>query len=315
MRVNVLSYERSGGWILYDYAQRLAEHLFPHVDGVALSHVQSPGFDVTFHVNYIGLERLLVPGLHCTMITHIDTKDKFELVRGQAHSGVWGFCMSEETTRRLNTLTGYERFANMAPPSMLPLARKKVTVMVASRLYEDDRKNSAWVIDFARCFRPEDLVLKVMGSGWRKQLDLLRADGYTIENEGSFERQKYITWLDQSDYLLYTGNDEGALSTLDALMHGVVPIVTAQGYHLEQEGEIITFATREQMLNIGMRLQRELDQENARRSHLADWDGFARKHVQQWRSILAARQLEQSGQAQAAAVRTHMANMGTPTTD
>ena len=61
MRVNILSYEPAGGWILYDYAVKLAEAMKPHVDHVSVTHGQAPGFDVTFHVNYFGLRQLQVP--------------------------------------------------------------------------------------------------------------------------------------------------------------------------------------------------------------------------------------------------------------
>ncbi len=288
MRVNVLSYEPAGGWILYDYAARLAAALAPHVQEAVVGFSQMPGFDVTLHVNYACLRQVQVPGLHCTMVTHIDTPEKFGLVQAQARAGIWGLCMSEETSRRLSTLTGVPRFANFAPPAMLPGERTRRTVMVSGRLYEDGRKNEAWVSDFARAFRPGDLLLRVMGAGWEARLAELIAEGYQVEHQPQFERGRYIDWLRSSDYLLYTGNDEGALSTLDALLYGVTPIVTAQGYHLEQEGDIITYATHEQLLAVARGLQRELDEIHARRQRLSDWDGFARRHVQLWQGLLAA---------------------------
>lgn len=287
MRVNVLSYEPAGGWILYDYAARLAAALAPHVEEAVVGFTQMPGFDVTLHVNYACLRQVQVPGLHCTMVTHIDTPEKFALVQAQAQAGIWGLCMSEETSRRLSTLSGQPRFANFAPPAMLQSERCLRTVMVSGRLYEDGRKNEAWVSDFVRAFRPGDLRLRVMGAGWEARLAELGAEGYQIEHLPQFERSHYVDWLRSSDYLLYTGNDEGALSTLDALMFGVTPIVTAQGYHLEQEGEILTYATHAQLLGIARGLQRDLDEINARRQRLGDWDGFARRHVHLWQGLLA----------------------------
>ncbi len=290
MRVNVLSYEAKGGWILYDYAAQLADHLRPWVDQVQLGFAQAPGFDVTLHINYFGLRNLQAPGLHCTMVTHIDTVAKFNLVRSQAMAGVWGFCMSDDTTRRLNALSGLPKFLNFAPPAMTPAEHKRLTLLVAGRLYEDGRKNEAWTIDFCRAFKPQDLLLRVMGAGWEQPLAELQQRGYAVEHAPQFERLRYLDWLRTSDHLLYTGHDEGALSTLDAILFGVVPIVTAQGYHLEQPGEVITFATRDQLLAIAQRLQRGLDDTNAMRRQLTDWDGFARRHVEQWQAITGADQ-------------------------
>ena len=288
MRVNILSYEPAGGWILYDYAVKLAEAMKPHVAQVAVTHGQAPGFDVTFHVNYFGLRQLQVPGLHCTMVTHIDTAEKFNLVRSQAAAGVLGFCMSEETARRLNTLSGFTKFFNFAPPAMLAAERKRLTVMISGRLYDDGRKNEGWAIDFFRAFRPQDLVIKVMGAGWETRLAELQRAGYTVEHVAAFDRALYVDWLKSADHLLITGNDEGALSTLDALLYGVVPIVTAQGYHLEQEGEILLYATYEQLMALAAKLQRRLDDENAVRERMTDWDRFARKHADHWLAQLSA---------------------------
>jgi len=290
MRVNVLSYEPAGGWILYDYAVRLADALRPHVDHVAVGFGQAPGFDVTFHVNYYGLRQIQVPSLHTTMVTHIDTQEKFNLVRSQAAAGVLGFCMSEETARRLNTLSGHTKFFNFAPPAMLQAERKQLTMMMSGRLYDDGRKNEAWAIDFFRQFRPEDLVLRVMGAGWEHKLADLQRQGYTVRHSPAFDRTLYLDWLKTADHLLYTGNDEGALSTLDALLYGVVPIVTAQGYHLEQEGEILLYATHAQLMAIGVKLQRGLDDANGMRERMTDWDGFARQHAEHWQAQLMALQ-------------------------
>ena len=301
MRVNVLSYEPAGGWVLYDYAARLVEHLKPHVDAVALSFEQRPGFDVTFHVNYAKLREIKVHGMHSTMVTHIDLPRKFELVKAQAAGGVWGFCMSEETTRRLNTLTGFEMFANFAPPAMMPAEPKRLTVMVSGRVYPDGRKNEAWALDFFKAFAPSELRVLAMGARWDTVLGELRAQGYEVEIVEDFDRELYTQWLKQSDHLLYTGHDEGALSTLDAILHGVVPIVTAQGYHLEQEGELISFATKAQLLAIAEQLQHKLAATNAMRQRMTDWDAFARRHAEHWRAQLAGLAAAQTHTLRAAA--------------
>lgn len=298
MRVNVLSYEPEGGWILYDYAAKLAQHLQPHVQAATVGFRQAEGHDVTFHVNYAGLRKIQAPGLHCTMVTHIDSADKFNLVRSQAMAGVWGFCMSEDTARRLNTLTGLPRFASFAPPAMLPAEHQRLTVLIAGRLYEDGRKNEPWALDFFRAFKPQDLVVLVMGAGWEGPLQALQQQGYAVQHVARFDRALYVDWLRAADHLLVTGNDEGALSTLDAMLFGVVPIVTAQGYHLEQQGELITYATHAQLMAVAARLQRQLDETHAVCRRLTDWDGFALRHAQAWRQRLQGVRPEHQAAAQ-----------------
>jgi hypothetical protein len=287
MRVNILSYEPANGWILYDYACRLKAELEPYVEMVNLSHTQQPGYDVTFHINYVGLREILVPGIHSTLVTHIDTPEKFSLINNHAQSGIVGHCMSEETARRMNALTGTKSFFNFSPPSMIrPPDNYRKKFIVASRLYPDGRKNGDWIVDFFSGFDSNDICVRIMGAGWEPYVSLWCERGYKIEYAPEFDKDLYIKWLEDSDYSVYTGHDEGALSTLDALLYGVVPICTAQGYHLEQKGEMLLFQTREELHEISSRLKLELEERRRNLFRLTDWSGFAKKHLNIWNKAL-----------------------------
>ncbi len=287
MRINIVSYEPSSGWVLYDYACRLADELQPYVDLVDISNVQQPGYDVTFHINYAGLNNVLVPGIHCTLVTHIDTPEKFSLINHHARSGVIGYCMSEETARRLNALTGTRSFFNFAPPALLRSPEiNRLNFMIASRVYSDGRKNEDWAINFFRIFNKLDINIRVIGTGWEPYVFSLKNDGYDVEYIPNFRKDIYIDWLKSSDYLLYTGHDEGALATLDALLYGVVPICTAQGYHLEQKGEILLFQTRKELEEIATKIKLIYEEKQANKLRLTDWGGFAKKHLIIWRKAL-----------------------------
>lgn len=286
MRVNILSYEPAGGWILYDYAEKLAAALKPYVTTVSINHDQLPDFDVTFHVNYAGLRELKVPGLHTTMVTHIDFAEKFALVRAQASAGVWGFCMSEETTRRLNTLTGIGRFISFPPPAMIDAPVRKRSVLIAARTYADGRKNEDWIMEFIRTFPPIMLKVNIIGEGWGSYVADLRSTGFDVDYREQFDRGAYKNLLAASDYLLVAGFDEGALSTLDAILYDVIPIATAQGYHLEQRGEMHLFSTREQLILIARQIIKSIEELNEMSREMTDWDHFARKHFDIWRRLM-----------------------------
>ena len=286
MRVNIISYEPIGGWILADYAEKLRAALQEHVDAAVLSASQEPGYDVTFHINYFGLRQLQVPGLHSTMVTHIDTPEKFSLVQAHANAGVWGFCCSEDTTRRMSQLTGSSRFCSMPPVAMSEVEPMRINVMIAGRLYEDGRKNEKWAIDFFQRISPEHLVIRVIGGGWDEHLAQLATQGYRIEYQQNFNKATYLQYLKASDYLLVTGFDEGALSTLDAILYGVTPIVTAQGYHLEQRAGIRLFSTFNELMVIAESIQTDATRINRDRELLADWSTFAVKHRDRWQAII-----------------------------
>jgi hypothetical protein len=290
MRINLLCYEPAGGWILFDYAEKLANSLQAHVDEVSLSSTQLAGYDVTLHINYWGLRQILVPGLHCTMVTHIDTAEKFALVKAQAEAGVWGYCVSEETTRRLNTLTGIGRFCGFSPPAMIEAEPKRIRIMIAGRLYVDNRKNESWAIDFFKQFLPESLTVCIMGAGWDGPVGELLGLGYSVEWHEAFMQDSYRELLKTADYLLVTGFDEGALSTLDAILYGVTPIVTAQGYHLEQNAPMFTFSNHQQLMQIAQNLKKSISEVNLLRKSMTDWDGFAKKHCAHWQAVLSSAQ-------------------------
>ena len=286
MRVNIVSYDK-GKWVLYDYACRLGEALRPLVDLVSLSDRQQPGYDVTLHINYSGLLQIQVPGLHCTLVTHIDKPEKFALVNAHAQSGVIGYCMSEETARRMNALTGTRSFFGFPPPSMLqPPSARRLNFMISSRVYEDGRKNEDWVPNFFSVFNKNDVTIRIMGAGWEPWVSLLTEKGYEIDFVSNFNIDVYLEWLKISDYLLYTGHDEGALGTLDALLYQVVPICTAQGYHLEQKGKMLLFQTRQELNEIAIKIKLILEEQRCNSLRLTDWEGFAKRHLFIWQRML-----------------------------
>lgn len=221
------------------------------------------------------------------MVTHIDTPEKFALVKAQAAAGVWGMCMSEDTARRLRTLTGIDRFLGFAPPALQePLEQKKVTVMLAGRLYKDGRKNEQWALKFFKAFNSDELQIRTMGDGWGAYMQELRDIGYSVDYSNEFDQKVYRDWLCTSDYLLVTGHDEGALSTLDALVFGAVPICTAQGYHLEQKGKTLLFQTLSDLIRLANQIRAELIQKRSEIRELSDWNGFALRHIHFWKNLL-----------------------------
>ncbi len=288
MKVNLLCYEPEKGWILWDYAEKLAQHLAGLVEQVGISPRQLPGHDVTYHINYAGMAKVAASGVHTTMVTHIDEPAKLNLVTAQARGGIHGICMSEHTARMLRQFTGENRFSSLLVPTMLPQRQRRTRVLVSSRVYPDGRKNERWVQEFCRQFDPANLLLRIMGAGWDAIVRELEEAGYRIEYLAGFDKSLNSRWLEDTDYVLYTGFDEGALSVLDALAYGVTPIATAQGFHLELPGKMRLFSTRAQLLEIARDIEAERIEMDQVMARLHDWDGYARKMVEIWGELLTA---------------------------
>jgi hypothetical protein len=295
MRINILSYEPAGGWILYDYAEKLAAGMRSCAVDAHINFIQKPGYDVTFHINYYGLRQIEVSGLHCTMVTHIDTPEKFGLVYAQAQKDVWGFCMSEETNRKLSSMTGISKFASFPPPAMIDAPETFMSVLIAARTYADGRKNEQWIMDFMYRFTPDMLRINIIGAGWERYVVELRTAGYAVNYHGNFDKTVYRELLTASDYLLVSGFDEGALSTIDAILYDVIPIVTAQGYHLEQSTSVKMhlYATHGQLMEIAESLATSVTRQKEIKMAMTDWNNFALRHCQKWQQIILTTGVQQ----------------------
>jgi glycosyltransferase involved in cell wall biosynthesis len=168
---------------------------------------------------------------------------------------------------------------------MIAAPQRSVTVLIAARSYQDGRKNEQWLIDFIRQFPTTLLKVTIIGVGWWSYVAELQQAGYTVEYHDDFNRDTYRELLKVSDYLLVAGFDEGALSTLDAILYDVTPIVSAQGYHLEQSADMLLFANHEQLMAIARTLKRSLEEKSEMSRAMTDWDAFALKHFELWKSL------------------------------
>lgn len=286
MKVNLLCYEPPNSWVLWDFAARIGEQLHTLVEKVEISGEQLPGFDVTYHINYAGMLTVAVPGVHSTMVTHIDSPAKFALVQSQAKAGVHGVCMSESTARMLRQLSGEARFSALLAPSMVAQNPARAKVLVGSRVYPDGRKNERWVHEFSKAFPPGLLELKIMGAGWEPVVEDIQRLGHAVDYRPEFNKEAYEAFLADVDYLLYTGFDEGSMSVVDAIIYGVTPIVTAQGFHLELPSGILLFSTLEELSAIARRIAAELAERNRYRDSLRDWKAYAAALVATWAELV-----------------------------
>jgi hypothetical protein len=170
---------------------------------------------------------------------------------------------------------------------MIDAPARSTSVFIAARTYPDGRKNEQWAIDFIRQFPPAMIKVNIMGSGWGDHVSSLCSAGFVVDYREQFEKSGYRELLRVSDYLLVTGFDEGALSVLDAILYDVVPIVTAQGYHLEQPmaAKMFLYATYEQLMDTAQKIIGSFIEQNAMSSKLTDWDGFALKHYELWKKL------------------------------
>jgi glycosyltransferase involved in cell wall biosynthesis len=288
-KVNILSYEPQGGWILWDYAVRLNHELLKFGINSQINHSQLENFDITYHINYAGLSDVTVGGLHCTMITHIDEKWKFDVIIKHAAAGVYGICLSNDTARHMKNLSGYTTFCGIRLPAMIQPKHHTISVFLSSRCYSDGRKNEHWIEQFYTLFPQNLLNLSIMGAGWDDIVVKGVQNGYNISYYPDFIRDKYLDILSKADYMLYLGFDEGAVSVADAAAMGVKSIASAQGFHLELADDMVLYTDVQELIAIGKSIVNDVQIRNLRSNNAANWNQYAESHINLWSQLIKDR--------------------------
>ncbi len=285
MKVRIVCYEDVHEWILGKFALKLQEHLRNFSIAADISKVPDPTADVNHHITYWGYERKSSP-VETLMITHIDTDWKLEKLKSQLLTASMGICMSTDTV--------YKLIANGCPaeklcfvnPAQDGIIRPRKTVIgITSRLYEDVRKREHLLVNLFDAISPEDFKFKIMGGGWKPVLEHIHSRGIEVDYYENFDYEIYRNLIENLDYYLYMGQDEGSMGFLDAVAAGVNTIVTPQGFHLDVPGGI-TYAFNEMHELEGIFADiADKKKALARKVVSWGWAEYTRKHLEIWQSL------------------------------
>lgn len=279
---------RDDGWIFTKFAQKMQEHLELKGVKAVIGECADINADINHYIAYAQYEPLR--DTHDTlMITHIDSVNKMNLLKHQLTVARMGICMSRDTMNYL-TNCGLPRerlcYINPAQDGMMKI--KKYVIGITHRTYDrmDHRKRAGALIDICRALDPAFFYFKIMGAGWNKIVEQMRAMGFEVDYYPDFDYQTYTKLMTSLDYFLYWGFDEGSMGYLDALAAGVETIVTPQGYHLDiQDGITHSGRVIQDFVNILMELQ------NRRKKRVQSvegltWDSYVDKHLAVWNYLL-----------------------------
>lgn len=285
--ISLLSYENVGSWILGKFAQQLHEKLTTlGLPAKITSDSRRPSL-VTHHIPYLGWEDADNSLVRTIMITHVDTPEKASMLNRQLSIADMGICMSRDTVNKLiRAGLPAERLCFVHPAQDGLVHRRKIRLGITSRLYNDARKREGMLVDALEPFDPSIFSVKIMGSGWEEQVQILRERNVEVEYISDFNKAAYLCFFENMDYYLYFGMDEGSMGFLDALHAGVKTIVTAQGYHLEaQNAPTHGFTSLEELTEIFRGIAIE---SNARRGNIDHWtwERYAKQHVIIWEYLI-----------------------------
>lgn len=286
------------GWIFQKFAEKLREELTKLGQIATISEVPDPDADINHYISYgrLTLFSTNYVGKQTTMITHIDSVMKKELVSFQADHDVLGICMSEDTMNKLVTWgVKRESLCYVNPAHDQIMQPRKIVLGITNRCYGayDMRKRDNLIYEVLKKVNPNLFELKIMGSGWDDIVEDIKKLGIQVTYYNDFDREKYIQLMPSLDYWIYYGFDEGAMGYLDAMAAGVKTIVTPQGYHLDTTEKPTYFCeTIDDFVGVMLKIQNKIEKRIASVAGWT-WKNYAKKHLEIWEYLLKSKPLKE----------------------
>jgi glycosyltransferase involved in cell wall biosynthesis len=282
MHINIVKYESDKNvkdGILTKFANKMYEELTKLGMSSKISDSPDPNAHINHHIHYTHY-KTGGGGVNTLMVTHfLDGQyQKIDILKDALKTADMGICFSEH---------GMARFiANGVPKERLTyilpahdgMKRRPRVVAILTSIYGDGRKRESMITELFKVIDKEKFQFRIMGSGWQDIIDELVLKGYNnITYFENFDRNLSNTILDSSDYLLYTGEDEGAISVLEAANAGVKTIATLQGYHYEICIDY-PFSTQDDLNKIFKKLE-----ENKVEGWT--WEKYTKEHLKLWQTL------------------------------
>ena len=195
--------------------------------------------EVVFNARFLYPHYFEAAKVNSLFVTHVDDLLKEAEISTFFESFESFVCMSPDSALHLVDLgLSPSRVVGIELPHRIDAIRP-LKFSVFSAFYPDKRKNEEWIIDyFKRCDpRFHDLcVIKFLGDGWHGVLSSLSEIGISTEMydykrtlPGEYKLLREV--LSQSDYMLYTGFDGGAMCVYDGVAEGLSLIISDVCYH------------------------------------------------------------------------------------
>jgi len=225
------------GWIVDVLARKCFEELCQQENLYEVSYsnsLASEGKDIYIHFIYLNA-KIIRGAINIVYVTHVDRWFKaFRLVR-LARENVYFVTMSEDTLKLVKKYTGVEGVFAQVPESIhfkSTQSNRKIHFGIFSLLYPDNRKGNDAIENFLAysSSQNQNVEITVYGKGWENLLanfPKLKINYYNND----FDIELYTGLLKKCDYVIYFGNDEGAISILDASTLDLPIIAISQGYH------------------------------------------------------------------------------------
>lgn len=291
LKVNIV--DTGDTWIFNKFAVRLEEALTNYNVEVTISPNTRSDVDINHHIPFACYKPYPKDTL---MITHVHSEKIVAFLKKQLDTAGMGICMSKDT---MNQLISYGiprgKLCYINPAQDNVIRPHKYCIGITHRCYDDCdvRKRATSLLDILDGVDASFFRFFIMGDGWDKIVEQMRAKGFEVTYYPNFIYDTYNTLMQQIDYYLYMGFDEGSMGYLDALAAGAGTIVTPQGFHLDVDCPIdYPCSTVKQFRGAFLDLQ------NQRKAKIEavegwNWRNYAWKHLEIWNYLLARKSLKE----------------------
>lgn len=279
------------GWILRKFAERMKQYLDESGIQACISDHSRPDVEINHHIQ----GGYYKPYANDTlMITHLDDYKKVLILKKQLETARMGICMSRETMEMMKTHgIPANKLCYINPAHDAVIKPKKYKIGITHRCYDayDVRKRTNAILDIVEGVSSNYFKFIIMGSGWEQIVDELQSKGFEVTYYNAFDYDIYGQLMQEIDYFLFMGFDEGSMGYLDALAAGVGTIVTPQGFHLDTNCNI-DYPCRNvvQFREALMDLQKKrMDKVDAVKDWT--WRNYVNKHMEIWDYLLMRKDL------------------------
>ena len=284
LRINIACDDES--WIFRKFASKMYDILKDDGIDVFCDNETRDDVDLNHHIPYANYKTFVNDTL---MITHVDCIAKVDAIKKQLAVAGVGICMSKDTMEKLVSF-GVNRgklcYINPAHDMIIRPHKYLIGITHRCRYPDDIRKRETALLEILKDVSADYFKFFIMGEGWRNIISQLMEAGFEVEYYENFEHDIYTKKMQEIDYYLYFGEDEGSMGYLDAISAGAGTIVTPQGYHLDIASNI-DYPCRNvtEFHNAFMELQRNRQKKVESVQNLT-WENYVKKHVTIWKYLL-----------------------------
>jgi hypothetical protein len=248
MNFNLILYEDKS-WILKDFLNHIKNGLLNKGYLVSESKRIDSKASVNIHFAHsmidMGEIRRANTTLHLVMVTHLSGLSQLKkLIYLSEVEHVKFFAMSKWMCSKLKKILYNEQNINyIMPPcntnSVIIGSKSVIKIGIFSNYYEDGRKNEDFLYEALIRTDVEftEINFIIYGSNWELIFNSEKIEQYKMKNifftlvdEKVFNYITYKNVLDEIDYYLYMGHDEGSMSFLDAVFFNKKIIAIPQGF-------------------------------------------------------------------------------------